>query len=41
MAREFKNRGCCHCSEGARDLVLAAVYDDVVAWLRNKTCSSM
>ena len=40
-AREFKTRGFCNCSEGARDLALAAVYDNVVAWLRDKTCSSM
>ena len=25
----------------ARDLALAPVYDSVVAWLRDKTCSSM
>ena len=34
--------GCRQCSEGARDLLaLAAVYDNVVAWLRDKTCCSM
>ena len=41
MARESKTRECCQCSEGARDLALASVYDNVVAWLRDKTCSSM
>ena len=40
-AREFKTRGCSQCSEGERDLASAAVYDNVVAWLRDKTCSSM
>ena len=27
--------------KGARDLAPAVVYDNVVAWLRNKTFSSM
>ena len=38
--RESKTRGCRQCSEGARDLALAAFYDNVTAWLRDKTCSS-
>ena len=40
-ARESETRRCCQCSEGACNLALAAVYDNVVAWLRDKTCSSM
>ena len=28
-------------SEGARDLALTFAYDNLVAWLRDKTCSSM
>ena len=41
LARESKTRGCCQCSEGARDLALASVYDNLVAWLRDNTCCSM
>ena len=39
-ARESKTRGCYQCSEGARDLAPASVHDNVVAWLRDKTCCS-
>ena len=40
-ARESKTRGCCQCSERARDLALASVYDNAVAWLRDKTSCRM
>ena len=40
-ARESKTRGCCQCSEGARNFALVAVYDNVVSWLRDKTFSSV
>ena len=35
-ARESKTRGCCQCLEGARDLALAAVYDNVVPGLETR-----
>ena len=37
----LKLGGCCQCSERARDLARAAFYDNMVASLRNKACSSM